>query len=813
LVACVLTRIKHQAQAGLYCGCDSVTRMQPKHASLVSIASLFLGVVGAVAQRGPAAVLNPREYTSPSGTFVLTVDPSDLYGRGDGDYRVTKQGVVVWEGRKPFTLYEAGITEDGLIGGYAYTHGIEGHFRESGNSGLGEFHVVIMRGTGEVLLDDVVKRTGSRYLHAPPNPLAKGILVDGSKDRLVVVVLDENVNRRENSWWTYELSTGKRLGKYGSGPEVPPPARPAEITPPALPEFPSRPLKLLGQFTLDKPGAATTSPIRNISGFDIDSRGQIGFIRRDGPGKFSFALIAPDGRLLRDTSLAIPDALTTNGSPKAAWVESNRWVVVASRNEVGSKAAAWWLNDADGTLTSIAGFDSPYIEEIVGLRGGGFVALAKNRRQYSIEDQLICFDPTGQIRWRLRQDNNGGTGALFSPKDITVTSDNRIAVLDVIRHTVQFFSTNENFLGAVKLDDAWGRKPNYPSRLTADKEGGVLVQDFRGNPPLVRMDADGKVIVQFQPKHPDGRIIDSGPGIKVDPSGRVWVCDGKCFLRLSDKGVAERVLGAAPTQESLNRIATLTVDQQGRLYAVDDRTGAVHVYDQTGSRLRVCKPDPSDIKSTLFRAHVTAFDDGTVYFSDGESFSRKQRFIQYASDGRRVGWKEFGLDGVKEHWFALPQPPQFLVVGYHNAFLVDEDGKVARTIQRRPDRNWLDITRGASVAADGSFAILSGGGYWSREPWHVNLYSTTGDPVRMVTMPVGFMDSCFAYTGRHLATRTESELCLFKATGEPLLKFSPPVDDFNEIRYQRWACFASLGGRELWLASLDRKSVWRFELP
>jgi hypothetical protein len=229
--------------------------------------------------------------------------------------------------------------------------------------------------------------------------------------------------------------------------------------------------------------------------------------------------------------------------------------------------------------------------------------------------------------------------------------------------------------------------------------------------------------------------------------------------------------------------------------------------------LRVCKPDPSDIKSKLFRAHAAAFDDGTVYFSDGESFPGKPRFIQYAPNGQRVGVKEFGLDQVKEHWYAQTQAPHFLVLGYQNAFLVDGIGKVARTIKRRPDRNWLDVTSGASVAADGSFAILSGGGHWLGKPWHVNLYSATGEPVRLVTMPAGFMDSCFAYTGRHLATRTESDICLFKVTGEPLLQFSPPVDEFKEIRNRRWSCFATVGGRELWLASLDRKSVWRFELP
>src|SRR4029453_15605193 len=187
--------------------------MQKKYSTLILIASFILGVATAAAQSRLPSVLNPQEYTSPSGKFALTVDPSDLYGRGGADYRVMENRAGVWEGKKPFTLYEAGITDDGLIGGYAYTHGIEGYFRESGNNGPGEFHVVIMRAMGDVLLDDVTKRTHSRFLHTPPNPLAKGVLVDGSKDRLVVVVRDEDLNRGNVSWWPSECLFSKRLRK------------------------------------------------------------------------------------------------------------------------------------------------------------------------------------------------------------------------------------------------------------------------------------------------------------------------------------------------------------------------------------------------------------------------------------------------------------------------------------------------------------------------------------------------------------------------------------------------------------------------
>jgi hypothetical protein len=107
-------------------------------------------------------------------------------------------------------------------------------------------------------------------------------------------------------------------------------------------------------------------------------------------------------------------------------------------------------------------------------------------------------------------------------------------------------------------------------------------------------------------------------------------------------------------------------------------------------------------------------------------------------------------------------------------------------------------------------AIVSGGSFYSKTPWFVSVYSPEGEPIRTVTMPGACRDSCFAFTGKYLATCTESEVWLFSAEGEPVLKFVPPVERFKDDSYQ---CFATHGGRELWLVSTASKKVARFELP
>ena len=71
------------------------------------------------------------------------------------------------------------------------------------------------------------------------------------------------------------------------------------------------------------------------------------------------------------------------------------------------------------------------------------------------------------------------------------------------------------------------------------------------------------------------------------------------------------------------------------------------------------------------------------------------------------------------------------MVGYRDAYLLGRDSKVRRTIQRRPDRNWLERPEGAAVAPDGSFAITTGRNF-AKNPWQAHLYSASGDPITNV---------------------------------------------------------------------------------
>ena len=182
---------------------------------LLSI-SLALGMTQDRATAGwgsPTPILNPKTYASASKKCELFVNPSDLHGRGKGSYRLMLDGKELWSGEKSYTLWEARVADDGVVTGYAYSHGFEG-FSEAGyQAGMGDFRVVILDSGGKERLNLATKREDSRFMHQPPNPIASGLLLDEANDRVVFRVSDDDVNRQAESWWVYELSTGQEKAR------------------------------------------------------------------------------------------------------------------------------------------------------------------------------------------------------------------------------------------------------------------------------------------------------------------------------------------------------------------------------------------------------------------------------------------------------------------------------------------------------------------------------------------------------------------------------------------------------------------------
>lgn len=861
----------------------------------------------------PPPVVNPSSYKSPSGEFVLNVDPTDLHGKGPAKYRLSRNGKEVWSGERDFTFFEGGVTDEGIAVGYGYSHGWE-DWRGNGN-----FCVAILDAQGQWRLNESIKREASRFLHDPANPLAEGLIVDQWNDRVVVRVRDPDINRQRESWWVYRLSDGQAVKKFtpdkGSGTFIID-ARPIRQTPLVLlhwwryqsPDSGARftlidldgktvwslelprdytvpgdekkqdalrddirntgaileagtnqftlrfvaeakkvtfsiaedkdnpgkwlareltrepyeepqsekkessaflkvSLKHLGEFTFGKESEPGPK-IRDIYAFDFDDQGRLVLVRHERGGEPVLVLVDSSGNVEREISLQFPSQEEPRGTTELAWVDKDRWIVTISANK--NRQVAWWLDFSTGQLTKIEGFKCPWARSITRTGDGGFAILNTTHHKYTLTDELMAFDASAGEIWRIDQCYDKRPDALFSPDSITLTSQNEIAVLDKIRNTVQFFDLKSKYLRTIDLKEAWGRKPEYASGIDNDVDGGVVVYESGKTKKFVRMRSDGSVRKEVSAKYADGRPVDARSRMEVDSQGRLWVTDGGSLMRLSEDGIVEFHLGNAPHSEKLAKISGVKVDRRGRVYAVDERTGSMHVFDSTGALLYLCKPDLTDFPGNLMWPEIAVMDDGTVYLGKGlgRDLSEPKQYIQFGPDGKRLGAKPFFSKSFTEDWFSFPSG-NLLAVNYHDALLIDASGKELRAIKRRPDGAWLDKPSGAAVAPNGSFVITAPADKSSPRAWTISVYDSEGEPKQTITMPKDFEVSFFIFDGEKFITRKGSELCFVDKHGQVTGSFNPELKGLEE---RRWESFLTMDGRELWLVSKTERKVHRFEM-
>ena len=117
---------------------------------VVALVALVRPIFGWDLYPQPPRILHPRTYFSPSGRYTLLVDPSDMCGRFGASYRLTRQGREIWSGQQPFTLWEAAVSDDGVVAGYAYSLGWSGYNQARDDAGHGDFHVILIDRKGSL---------------------------------------------------------------------------------------------------------------------------------------------------------------------------------------------------------------------------------------------------------------------------------------------------------------------------------------------------------------------------------------------------------------------------------------------------------------------------------------------------------------------------------------------------------------------------------------------------------------------------------------------------------------------------------------
>jgi hypothetical protein len=164
--------------------------------------------------------------------------------------------------------------------------------------------------------------------------------------------------------------------------------------------------------------------------------------------------------------------------------------------------------------------------------------------------------------------------------------------------------------------------------------------------------------------------------------------------------------------------------------------------------------------------------------------------------------RDLDFDIDRQDWYPQPGTGNHWVVAYKKLFLIDRAGTMLKIIERCPDRKWLAFPQHASVAPDGSLAVIARGA--------VNLYSATGEPIRAIPMPVPSFHvfDRIGYSGKWVAFVKKRMVVLLDCSAQKWQQFSPTEPG----RDAGWHPFFTADVRELHVFD-GMSTFFRYELP
>ncbi|NCC51027.1 MAG: hypothetical protein EOM20_07395 [Spartobacteria bacterium] len=868
-----------------------------------------------LAMEGPPPILNPATYTSPSGEYSLTVDPSDLHGRGAADYRFTKHGEVLWTNCLPFTLWEAGVSDSGYVGGYAYSHGWRGFSKKAG---LGDFRVVVLSPTGTLLREHVFQREASRFMDTPPNPLARGLLIDPAGNRLLIRIADPEINTGIEQWWVYDLGNGKRLDTVTPESYMGD-TRNQHLAVIAAAAVPSTPLilvhwwkydqsragavftllneaaKPVWTLTLDgdysmpsdeareddvrrvirekggilgvdtngafhlhfvKEGLRVSYGVKQLShdmwevtkitqapymweegesqtalcpllspdkvgdvvlaasssaedgefgdlvAFDFDQQGDICAVRFGCKTPPSLLLVSQKGEIIHELPLPVGTLPEQVRMSNPANVGGKRFVVAISDRGIGG-TARWFLADfSQRTIERLTNAICPDVAAVAGFPDGGFVALTTRHKKYTMTDGLFFFDGTGKQLWSKEDVGySRKPDDLLSPEDLVACGSNTIAVLDNVRRTIQIFDTKGDIQKFIDLKTAWGRQPNYPTDIAAERDGGFLVYDFNAEHTLVRLDREGAILAESVPKFQDERTFRVIDGVKRSPQGDLWTSDGDALLRLSTNATVDLILGEEPLPSVLGAPARWWVGPNDQVYVSDGRTKSLHVFNSLGKHLGACIPMVEDLTQISHICHVSVSRDGDAFMMLGVC---TQQYLRFDKKLMRIGWAGLDVDTISQEWYFHPTNDLCWFVGYNDVFLVRDLRDIVRRISRRSDGRWLECPGQAAVAPDGALALLARS---KSGETTINTYDPAGNACSTFPVSTDPYVAMIAYDGQRVYIRQKANVRIYGADGALLGDLAL---EHMGLSQNCVGPFLAAKGRELWFISPDDMTIHRY---
>jgi hypothetical protein len=552
---------------------------------------------------------------------------------------------------------------------------------------------------------------------------------------------------------------------------------------------------------------APRGPIRDVLAFHVGDEERIRFVRREQRDRgFSLVSIDPEGLVESELAVEVPDP---GSAGNLEWfpLDERRWLAVHSPWEVDQEARAWRVDADTGEVNALEGWRCPSVERVVPLRGGGFAALATYRTSYTHTDALIAFEDDGSRRWEVLE-TYGEDSRLFSPSDLAVLPDGRLAVVESVGERLRLFRPDGELASQVDLKAAWNVEDLYPSYVIAAPDGTMLVYDSE---VWRRIRPSGEVIETFELRRFDGSTeVGRFDRLYCSPSGALWTTDGRVFLRFGRDGVVDRSLGPQADASELNEPGQAFLDGRGRIAIEDQRTHALHVFDASGARLFVCRPDATDFDGNFSAESVLGLSDGNLLIHLGGD-----RYLRFSATGQRLERLALGgshaapIDGGRGGYWVIPTRWRRTAVQR-----VGSDGSMGVRLERLEDRRWFEDVIAIGAASDGALAVLEAAGSpLTKRARYLVLYSPSGSAIQTVELAEA---PSLRYARGIALGRNWVVLSSYHPEAYLVSMGSTRVSRFEcsaSNAESSWAFGLSPDESELWAVESDPPTLHRYALP
>ena len=503
----------------------------------------------------------------------------------------------------------------------------------------------------------------------------------------------------DGAWSVEELVRAPWSPKAQPGPSVAGPER-VEVE-----------LELLGTTAFQDVTLGEAGLLQDAQAWCIDGKGHLAMVTEHPTGGFERLrrdLHSGESERVRLPSLGpVPEGVAHS---RVSWFDLGEDQWLASRRTYRAGVDDAWLIDAKrGTIKALTGLRAadrqsvrPAVKDAARLGNGALAMLVTYQFGNSQGEALLCLDPDGELQWVIDSDYRD-PAKIFSPRAMTVVNGDLVVVLE--SDEFKLYGADGRYQRTVNLAAAWGQAPNYPTGLRPDGRGGLLVHDFGGNPSDWRMDLTAGTSTPLAVAFADGRKPEQIlRNLRAAPGGGLWTTDGFELLELDASGAVVRFHEAPPDPKRLYDFGPARVFGNGRISLQDQRTGALHSWDEEGARRALGLLPPEECDRLLGYNVLRSGPGGETWAQlnaemapDDKEDAVFDSWVHWHADGTYLG--RSGLDDFRS---VAAIGERVWAWTYHGVVRVfDRKGTAVGRIDQAPDKSWLAAIQDVSAAPDG----------------------------------------------------------------------------------------------------------------